>query len=257
MAPNSPGYEPRPDALLGGRLTLRQPRGGHRAGTDAVLLGACVPPDAAGKAGDIGAGAGTAGLIALSRAPALDMTFVEIDPDLAACCRDNIAGNGFSDRAREICANVLTGKARRAGGLGEGAFDLVLTNPPFHHPASVRVSPDARKATAHVVEGGLDPWMKAALALLAPGGSFLMIHRADALAGLLKAAGGRVGGLRLMPVLPRADQPAIRLLIGGRKGSRAPLAILPPLILHEADGRFTPRAEAIHRGEAGIELGLH
>jgi tRNA1(Val) A37 N6-methylase TrmN6 len=99
--------------------------------------------------------------------------------------------------------------------------------------------------------------MKAALALLAPGGLFLMIHRADALPAILKGAAGRVGGLRLLPVAPRENEPATRLLVGGRKGSRAPLAILPPLILHGADGAFTSRAESIHRGEQGIDLGLH
>jgi tRNA1(Val) A37 N6-methylase TrmN6 len=33
------------------------------------------------------------------------------------------------------------------------------------------------------------------------------------------------------------------------KGSRAPPALLPPLVLHDASGAYTPRAEAVHRGE--------
>ena len=96
--------------------------------------------------------------------------------------------------------------------------------------------------------------MKAALALLRPGGVFLMIHRADALAEILNAAKGRIGNLRLLPVHAKAGEPAVRLLLYGKKGSRAPLALLPPLVLHEAGGGFTPQAEAIHRGEAGIAL---
>jgi tRNA1(Val) A37 N6-methylase TrmN6 len=134
---------------------------------------------------------------------------------------------------------------------------MVLTNPPFYEAGAVRISPDPKKARAHVAAGGRESWMKAALALLAPGGLFLMVHRADALPGIVQGAEGRIGGLRLMPVLPRENEPAIRLLVGGRKGSRAPLAILPPLVLHGPDGRFTPRAEAVHRGEEGIDLGLH
>jgi tRNA1(Val) A37 N6-methylase TrmN6 len=248
---------PQPDAFLGGRLALRQPHGGHRAGTDAVLLGACMPPDARGRGIDVGAGAGAAGLVALLRAPALDMTFLEIDPDLAALCAGNLAENGLSARGRAICGDVSSGRTRQAAGLADNRFDIVLTNPPFYEAGAVRVSPDAGKARAHVVADGLEGWMKAALALLAPGGLFLMIHRADALPGILAGAAGRAGGLRLLPVLPRENEPATRLLVAGRKGSRAPLAILPPLVLHGPDGRFTARAEAIHRGEQGIDLAPH
>lgn len=245
------------DTLLAGRLSLRQPARGHRAGTDAVLLGACVPLDAAGKALDAGAGVGSAGLVALARAPALDMTFVEIDATATALCAENIEANAFAGRARAIRADLLTARTRRAGGLKDGAYDLVLTNPPFHDPGEVRISPDADRARAHVAEGGLETWMKASLALLAPGGLFLMIHRADALPAILAAAEGRIGALRLLPVLPRENEPAIRLLVAGRKGSRAPLAILPSLVLHEAAGGFTRSAAAVHRGEAGIDLAPH
>ena len=49
------------DGFLGGRLSLRQPTKGHRAGTDAVLLAAAAPADFSGLALDVGAGIGTAG----------------------------------------------------------------------------------------------------------------------------------------------------------------------------------------------------
>jgi len=243
-----------PDAFLGGRLSLRQPASGHRAGTDAVLLAACVPAGAEGRAVDVGAGVGAAGLSALARAKALDMTCVEIDPGLVALCDGNIAENGFAARARAVVADVLKAPARRAAGLADGEFDLVMTNPPFLDAAAARVSPDPARARAHVAEGGLEAWMKAALAVLRPAGRFLMIHRADALAEILASAKGRIGQIRLLPVHAKAGEPAVRLLVSGKKGSRAPLALLPPLVLHGADGRFTPRAEAIHRGEAGIAL---
>lgn len=240
--------------MLGGKVRLRQTRSGHRAGTDAVLLGASVPAEARGRAVDIGAGTGAAGLMALSRATALDMTFVEIDPALCDLCAQNIAENGVSSRARAACADVLAPAARRSAGLADGTFDFVLTNPPFHDSGTIRRSPDAAKARAHVVEGGVERWMKAALALLAPGGRFFMIHRADALAAILAAADGRLGELRVLPVHAKEKEPAIRLLLSGKKGSRAPLALLPPLVLHADDGRFTPLAEALHRGEQGLSI---
>ena len=59
--------------------------------------------------------------------------------------------------------------------------------------------------------------------------------------------------MTILPILPRAGEPAVRILLRGVKGSKAPLSLLAPLfVLSQADGQFTPQAEAIHRGEAGI-----
>lgn len=249
LAANSPVGE-LGDLFLGGRLRLRQAAHGHRAGTDAALLQACAPADARGLCIDVGAGVGAAGLSALVRAPALDMVLAEIDSAACARAAENIALNGL--QARVVEADVLRPAARRAAGLADGAADMVLTNPPFYAPGAARASPDADRARAHM--GEIGPWMKAALALLKPGGWFYMIHRPDALPDILAACEGRLGGLRLKPVLPRADAPAIRLLLSGRKASRAPLAILPGLTLHRADGAFTPLAQAIHLGETGLDM---
>ncbi len=83
-----------------------------------------------------------------------------------------------------------------------------------------------------------------------------MIHRPDALAAILAAAENRLGALALLPVHPRAGAPAHRLLVSGVKGSKAPLRIAPALVLHEADGRLTAEADAIHRGERLIAWGV-
>ncbi len=142
-------------------------------------------------------------------------------------------------------------RAARRGSREEQA-DLVLTNPPFYEAARVRVSPDAEKARAHVAKGSLEDWVRACQALLRPGGTFVMIHRADALAECLEAVSGRLGAITILPVAPRAGEAATRILLRGKKGSKAPLSLLAPLVLHEADDRFTPLAGAIHRGEAGV-----
>ncbi len=83
-----------------------------------------------------------------------------------------------------------------------------------------------------------------------------MIHRPEALAAILAAAENRLGARVLLPVHPRAGVSAHRLLVSGVKGSRAPLRIAPALILHQADGRLTAEADAIHRGDALIDWGV-
>jgi tRNA1(Val) A37 N6-methylase TrmN6 len=242
------------DAILGGRLTLRQRRDGHRVGLDAILLAAAAGAPAL-RLVDVGAGVGAVGLALLQRWPQATGELVEIDPDLAALAEENAALNGLADRARVVVADALDAESRRAAGLAEEAADLVVANPPYLAADTARVSPDPRRARAHVAGEGaaaLAGWVVAGLALLAPGGRFVMIQRADALAALLPAFAGRLGDLAVRPIHPRTDAPAIRLLISGAKGSKAPLRLLPGLTLHEADGSATAFAAAIQRGEATL-----
>jgi tRNA1(Val) A37 N6-methylase TrmN6 len=238
-----------PDAFLGGRLHLHQPpRGAHRAGTDAVLLARLVPISAEDQLCDVGTGTGAVGLGCAALAPGLRLTLVERDPTLAACARANAALNAVD--AEVIQADMLASAAeRRAAGLLPDRFDIVLTNPPFFAAGGHRVSPHPGRAAAHsFTEGDLEAWIRACTAILRPGGRLGMIHRADALATCLDALKGRYGGLAIRPVHARAETPAIRILITATRGSRAALGLLPPLVLHEAGGGFTPEAEALHRG---------
>jgi tRNA1(Val) A37 N6-methylase TrmN6 len=246
------------DRWLGGRLALVQPRRGHRVGTDAALLvGAAGTPE--GRIVDIGSGVGAVGLALAQRSPLAFANLVEIDPELARLAESNAERNGLQERTRVLRLDALNSGERREAGLVELA-DCVVTNPPFFEPKAVRVSPDEGKARAHVMsraEAGamLPDWISASLAILAPGGRFVMIHRPDALSAILAAIGSRLGALAVLPVHPIVGASAHRLLVTGVKGSKAPLRIAPGLILHQADGRLTSEADAIHRGERLIGWG--
>ena len=52
----------------------------------------------------------------------------------------------------------------------------------------------------------------------------------------------------------RAGEPSIRLIVCGKKGSKAGARLLPGLVLHGEDGAFTPLAEALHRGTTSLDL---
>jgi tRNA1(Val) A37 N6-methylase TrmN6 len=232
-------------------LRLRQAPRGHRAGTDAVLLAASLP-DGARRVVDLGAGSGVVGLRVAQMEPSALVALVERDGDVAALARTNIALNALDQRARVVEADVfgLSGATEF-----REAFDCVLTNPPFHEQGSVRVSPDTGKANAHVFGTGetLDGWLRNAAAILAPKGRLVMIHRADSTAEVLPAMAKRFGDIGLRFIHPTVEEPAIRVLASGIKGSRAPIRVLPPLVLN-ARGRFTPEAEALHQGTQRLSL---
>lgn len=237
------------DRLLDGRLRLVQPVKGHRAGSDAVLLAATVPDLGQHALADLGAGVGTVGLaVALAQPEAL-VTLVERDAGVAALARGNIELNGWTDRIAVVVADVAArAREQAAAGLNAGSFACVVANPPFLVLGGGRASPNPYRRSAHLDETGLDAWVATARRLLRPGGVFCMIHRADALPALLGSLGRGLGGIAVRPIHPRADEAASRVLLCARLGSRRPPAILPAVILHEADGRFTPQAEALHRG---------
>ena len=79
-----------------------------------------------------------------------------------------------------------------------------------------------------------------------------MIWRADGLADVLAALAPAFGAVAVTPVHPAPDKPAIRILVTAVKASRAPLALLPPLVLADASGRPTAAADAILRDGAAL-----
>ncbi len=241
------------DRLLAGRLRLFQPAQGHRAGTDGVLLSAAAPPEAR-RIADLGASTGLVGLATALALPEARVTLFERETDLVALARQNIEVNSLADRAEAVEGDILAKGA--LAGFRE-AFDTVLTNPPYLEARRMRLSPT--KASAHALdpEAGatLEAWVKRAVSVLAPRGKLVMIHRADQVQAVLAAMQGRLGSLRLRFVHPRAGEDAIRVLALGVKGSRGPLAIGAPIVLHEADNRFTAEIQAIHEGRERIIFG--
>lgn len=241
------------DAFLDGRLLLRQPPRGHRIGTDALLLAAAAP--AAGRVCDLGAGVGAVGLALLLRG-AGQAVLVERDPTFAALAEANIALGGFGVRAHLARLDLFDRRSVLAEPLlADQSFDSVATNPPFDQSLEGRRSPSALKIAAHAMAGGsLGDWLVAAARLLREGGTLTLIHRADRLAQVLAALPGRLGGVAVRPVQPRAEAAATRILVSAIAGSRAPLALLPPIVLHGPDGSFTPEAERAHRGQGTIAM---
>jgi tRNA1(Val) A37 N6-methylase TrmN6 len=229
------------DAALGGRLRLLQPRRGHRFGHDAILLAAATDARAGDRAVDLGAGVGTAGLALAARVADVNVTLVERDRDLAV---------------RAVALDV-TGAASdfTAAGLAAGSADCVLMNPPFHESDRHRGSPEPTRRAAHEASAvSLPAWIKAAARLLRPGGKLTLIYRADGAAEVLAALNPVFGACKILPVYPKPDAIAIRVIVGAVKDSRGPLELLPGLILAGEDGRPTPSIDDILRRGAGISL---
>jgi tRNA1(Val) A37 N6-methylase TrmN6 len=244
------------DAILDGRLRLRQPRKGHRFGHDAILLAAATAAKKGEHAVDLGAGVGAAGLALASRVDGLRVTLVDIDPVLVALAADNATRNGLAPRVSAVTLDIsASARAFAAAGLKPGSADRVLMNPPFHDSGRQKQSPHAGRRLAHAASPDVLPvWIGAAARLLSARGILTLIWRADGLPDVLAALKRGFGGVAVMPVHPKPGAPAIRILVRAAKQSRAPLTIYPGLTLNNADGTPAALADAVLRGKSVLPL---
>ena len=94
-------------------------------------------------------------------------------------------------------------------------------------------------------DAGLDAWLRFMARMTTAGGTAMMIHRTDRLPAMLAAFGPRFGALTILPLHPRAGEPSSRVIVRGTKGSRAPLTLLPGIVLHGTDNRFTAAIDKV------------
>ncbi|MFT3732282.1 MAG: methyltransferase [Hyphomicrobium sp.] len=246
------------DLFLGDALVVRQPRAGYRAGTDAVLLAAVLAPEFVGGQTvlDVGSGVGVVGLCVAARCPSSRVVLVEREPKLAELARENIDRNGLAMRVSVVETDI----ARATGALETAAiasetFDFVLANPPYHDEGRGTAAGDRLRAASHQMpQDALGTWARFMNRMAAPGGLAAIIHKAEALPRILSAFDGRFGGMNVLPIHPRAGEPAIRVVVTGIKGSRAPVSILPGLVLHGPDHAFLPEIEAVFRHGAALPI---
>jgi tRNA1(Val) A37 N6-methylase TrmN6 len=250
----SPPLDVSEDAFLGGQLRLRQPKSGHRAGHDAVLLAAATPARPGDRVADLGAGIGVAGLSVARRVGGIDLVLVEIDPKLVDLARGNAAANDIA--AEVIVLDVEANAADFAAcGLAPDSVDLVLMNPPFNDPARHRRSPDDARGLAHVAtETTLANWIHAARRILKSKGVLTLIWRADGIAEVLSALDHGFGSLEILPVHGDVSGPANRILVRAIKGGRAPTRLHPALMLNDESGVPNKRVQEILAGKGTLPL---
>ena len=259
--------------LLDGRVKLMQPKTGYRIGMDGALLAAASASQPKVRTAlELGCGVGGALLSLKMRRPALALTGIEREPDYAALARGNIRLNALSgvtiiegdigEGYKAIDFNPLspapfTGRGDReaVGGVKPHPprFDLVFSNPPYFDDPDTLRAPHEAKRPAWIADDGLAAWLDFAQSAVVDNGHIVFIHRADRLADILSGLSKKCGSFVVRPIQPFADREAKRVLVRAQRLGKAPLRLLPPLILHDNGARkHTPEVESILRGEAEL-----
>ena len=234
---------------MGGRLRLHQSKTGYRAGLDAALLAAAVELKPNERGLEAGCGPGAALLQTALRAPDAQLSGLERDPEALRLVHRNIEENQLAGRVQAFSGDVGLPFSR----LGLAPFDAAFANPPyFDDPSAIR-GPRPERTGAWIADDGLKGWIGFLLKSVREGGRITLIHRADRLADILSLMSPKAWSFRIRPVQPFADSHAKRVLVRAVKTGKAPLVLLPPLILRdrEPDGH-RPEMDAVFRGEASI-----
>lgn len=243
------------DDFVGGKIRIRQPAQGFRAGGDAVLLAAAIAPRSGERVLDVGCGVGTVGLCLLARFGDCHVTGVDIQPEFVTLARENAALNKLADKTEFLVSNIKINSET----IEENSFDQVMMNPPYFDGNTHPPSPHASRAAARseLGEGGatLEDWVNFAHRVLKNGRRLTMINRTERLDDILKCLRGKFGSVVIYPLWPRLGEPAKRVIVVARKGKRGPMRILPGLVIHKPhDNSYTPEAEAVMADTGGLDI---
>jgi len=216
----------------GPRFLQREPV--FKLGTDAVLLAHFTNTGRAARATDLGTGTGVLAILLALRTPALTVDCIDILPEAVALTVENAALNGLEGRIHPHLADMRTIR----GTLPAGAYDLVVSNPPYF-PAGggKRALGDAIADARDESLCSLEDLCGAAAYLLRWGGRFSLVHRPERLGELFVAMhqhGISPKRLRLV-ALTGAHAPNL-VLVEGRRGGNPGLEIEAPLLLQDGCG---------------------
>lgn len=232
------------DSLFDGRLTVYQARDGYRFSIDSVLLAGLTRVEAGDRIMDLGTGCGVIPLILAYRGLGAHCVGVEIQPELAALARKNVAANGFSSRIEihELDFREVQNHFPAA------SFDLVMSNPPYRRLQSGRINPNRERALArHELVGSIELVFAAGKFLLPHGGRLAVIYPAARLHHLLSAARRAGFSVKALVVIYSDPSSSAKLVhLEARKGGGDELKIEPPFFIYQEDGSYTEKMRSLY-----------
>lgn len=206
-------------------------------GMDAVLLSGFARVKKDECALDIGTGTGIIPILLEAKTQGRHFTGLEIQAESADMAKRSVAMNGLQEKIE-----IVTGDIREAGELFDAAsFDVITSNPPYMINSHGLKNPEAEKAIArHEILCTLDDVVREGSRMLKDGGRFYLVHRPFRLVEIFACL--TTYGLepkRMKLVYPYVDKEPNMVLIEALRGGRSRLAIEKPLIVFEAQGKYT------------------
>ncbi len=237
------GRDETQDTFYHGRILVNQKKRGYRFAVDAPLLADFIQTKKTDKCLEFGTGCGIVSLL-LSIKPFLHITAVEIQESLVELARRNVQLNNLGNRIRVVHADFLDFSPARK-------FDVIFSNPPYIKVQTGRLSATPEKLIAkHEVKCDILGIMKKTAELLKKKGRAYLIFTAKRMQEFNQAVAG--AGLRVKTsrlVYPRKEaSPNFLLSECSFLPSDKETRNLPPLVLFDDSGEYTPETKEIFAG---------
>lgn len=233
-------------SFFNGRLRVAQPRSGYRFSIDAVLLAHLAAVCQNDVVLELGTGCGIVALMMAHRRRHIRVYGVEIQPELVALARRNVAANGMQAHIR-ILAMDMNSLVRDS--ISE-RVDVVVTNPPYRRAGSGRRCADPQRAVAREeIAVTLDQVLLTARRMLFKKGRLAVIYPAERTVDLL----ARMRHFGLEPKIARmihatAQSRAELVMAEAVKAARPGLRVQPPLPIYNPAGGYSGEVAAMLKG---------
>ena len=234
---------------LPGGLRLRWEEAQFRLSTDSMVLADFCALTGCHSAADLGCGCGSLSLLLCAKYPQLRVTGVELEPSAAVLAAENAAQSALNGGFCVLHGDLRTHRTL----LPHGAFDAVISNPPYYPAGSGGVSASPLLAAARTeLTCTLDDLCACAAWLLGSGGRFCLVHKPERLADLMCALRvHRLEPKRLRLVRHRTAGPVSLVLLEARKDGRPGLTFEPDLALYGPDGSESADYRRIYHHQEG------
>ncbi len=217
---------------INAEVIIKEPKGGIRFGTDALLLAHfALPHLKRGLCVDIGTGSGVIPLLCLAAGGGADFVGVEIQKEYAEAAFENAVSNGFGERFRVVCASA----EETALYCPAGTASAVVTNPPYMRADQGKDNENAKMSVARrEISGGAETFCRAAGKCLKSGGKFFAVYRPDRAVNLFCAMReNRIEPKRIKLVFPSAFKKPSLLLVEGIKDAGEGLVFEENLYIYD------------------------
>lgn len=226
-----------------GVVSIVQPKKGFRFTLDSLLLADFCRIRPRDRILEAGAGTGIISLVLAKKFPNARFVADEVEPQAYSLLRLNVENNGLVDTIVTVDQDIQ--QLNRS--MKTGAFDIIVANPPYTRSGTGRKSPAPERQRARQDEMAcLHAWIDLH-PLLRNKGKYFLVFPANRAAELLTAL--RVKKLepkRLRSVHSSADRESSIVLVESIKGAGTGLEIMPPLIVHGQNGRYTDEMRDIY-----------
>lgn len=213
-------------------------------GIDAVLLADFALAKKEDSILDLGTGTGVIPLILYHKSKSQRIVGLEKQKDSyeLACRNANI--NGLSEFLHFVHGDVVDAKMY----FKEGEFSLVVSNPPYTEKGRGPKSPSSAKGMArHETTAGIVDFIKAAHYLLAPKGSFCLVHRPSRLVDIMVTCRHyQLEPKRIRFVAPAPGEPPNIFLLQCVKHGGKELMFEPSLFVRNEEGVYSSDLDKIY-----------